>query len=301
MPSQYINTPNDQTSYSQPGQLSAVSVPNQHTAVNSNTYQPAVFDKTVPPPNYQQQTDVNNEPYQRPAQISKQEGQNYYRPVCKDYVNGKCFSDRCIYYHPKKVSRSRQNVPQRKNIPSIFELQINCPPNQELRNPVYDLNLNTDQNHTQHQREYQLSIQNNMRNRNVRFYTENQPTQTYSSQNYSNKTPQNRNLESGSTVERIHRSQSNRRSNSPNSHPSQRNTAYNNHRSPTLYYSDPRSRSNNNHHQYLPDITRFSSETISHPRNSQNSDRTPVCKFYLRNDCRIGNFCRFSHQLPNSY
>ena len=254
-------------------------------SINLNVNQPVLFDKTVPPPTYQNQSNVNREQDRQPVNNSN-EGQNFYRPVCKDYVNGKCFSNRCIYYHPKKVSRSRMNIPVRNRIPSILDLNI------------------ANQSHQQ-QNEFPNSQRNlSIRDENVRYPSRNQSSQRTSNYSYQNSTMNRRRLDSGTALQSNGRFQtrSSQYSNSWQRH-SSANENYQGHTQPSPeQYSNQaifRSRLNHHSHQYQSDTPEPPFES-SHPL-TQYSERMPICKFYLRNNCRVGNFCRFSHQLPSSH
>ena len=62
--------------------------------------------------NNQQPTSTQNKDNNPWTKISPNHRSRNWKPVCKNYVQDKCFSENCIYYHPKNVIRSdRVNNP----------------------------------------------------------------------------------------------------------------------------------------------------------------------------------------------
>ena len=239
---------------------------------------PVDYDSTVPPPNYQ--NPANNEmPQDRRNEI---EIQNFYRPVCKDYINGRCFSRTCIYYHPKKVSKSRVQNNKHHGIPSILELNIPYQHNPKNRN-VSSQSFQTTNNQ-------QLP------------HYPNQPVGRSSTQTYTRRNPQLRSQEPRQISDGNYTYNRNHIPYRTNSSTTQRFSNQGNQNILSQRRHEPIQNMQRNYDEYRYDREQPSLEThhaqsnISHPPS--NSERNPVCRYFQRGFCRVGNFCRFSHQIP---
>ena len=248
---------------------------------NQNTMnQPVLYNPNIPPPELPNPTASTNVP----SQDKRTETQNYYRPVCKDYVNGKCFSRTCIYYHPKKVSKSRvqTHMPARhEKIPSILDLDI--PLNQ---NYSYSLN-----------QAYQTTSISNQSNQ-----PSNTSAQRFPAQTFPNRNPPR----SYKSTQNIGRNYSQHvRNQTSNVLHSSSNEQFSNQINSNQLNQVRKQNLQRNYDQYNYNRGQSSLEAQYGQRNITQapnySQRNPLCRYYLRGNCRVGNFCQFSHQITEMH
>ena len=292
--------------------------------------------------NVKQVNEKGNQHQNNKHQLTNNSFKRTDRPICKLFLNNRCYSLNCIYNHPNKTSneyiiaknRLQKAVTERiprssfntSEPPQCYTSTNNCPNTISIgadRNSK--LMSDTSKPHSSSSASNKLSNISISLNEQETWSTtskphlaiENNAYHPSHSQNIYN--PYNKELELAESSTQIKsRNSENKESvickyylrnncklgyfcRFKHSKPKTTQTLY------SSKYIRPLINSRTEESNILPNSSNIivpeESETASTPYTSSyrkyvNPDDKPICKFYLRNNCRLGNSCRFPHSRP---